>query len=117
MREGAMAEQGELLVHNVYFSLSDRSEAARQRLLDACRRHLAGHAGIVLFACGELCAELAREVNERDWDVGLHIVFKDKAAHDHYQQTEAHLAFIAENRDNWARVRVFDTVAARSPTP
>jgi hypothetical protein len=112
-----MAEQGPLLVHNVYFSLIDRSEAARQRLVQACRRHLAGHPGIVFFGCGELCAALARDVNDRDWDVGLHIVFKDRAAHDHYQETEAHLAFIAENRDNWARVRVFDTLAIQTPTP
>jgi hypothetical protein len=107
-----MAEQ--LLVHNVYFLLKDRSAAARHKLIDACRRHLPGHPGIVLFACGELAGELAREVNDRDWDVGLHIVFGDQAAHDHYQQTAAHLAFIAENRDNWDRVRVFDTVAGRS---
>jgi hypothetical protein len=112
-----MAEQVQLLIHNVYFSLIDRSEAARQRLLDACRRYLAGHPGIVFFACGELCAALARDVNDRDWDVGLHIAFRDRAAHDFYQETEAHLAFIAENRDNWAKVRVFDSLATQSPTP
>ena len=112
-----MAEHDALLVHNVYFSLIDRSEAARQKLLAACRRHLPGHPGIVLFACGELAEALARDVNQRDWDVGLHIIFKDQAAHDHYQDTPAHHAFIAENRDNWARVRVFDSVAGRSPMP
>ena len=112
-----MAEQAALLVHNVYFSLIDRSAAARQRLLEACRRHLPGHPGIVFFACGELCAELARDVNDRDWDVGLHIIFQDRAAHDFYQETEAHLTFIAENRATWAGVRVFDSQATRSPTP
>ncbi len=112
-----MAEQGQLLVHNVYFKLIDSSEAARRRLLDSCRRHLPGHSGIVLFACGELCADLTREVNDRDWDVGLHILFKDRAAHDAYQVSAAHQAFIAENRASWARVRVFDSMAGQVPTP
>jgi hypothetical protein len=113
----AMAGQEELLIHNVYFTLVDRSPAARQQLVEACRRWLPGHPGIVFFACGERCAALVRDVNDRDWDVGLHIVFKDKAAHDFYQDTEAHHSFIAENRGNWARVRVFDSQAGQSPTP
>jgi hypothetical protein len=106
-----------LLVHNVYFSLQDRSPEARQRLIDACRKYLPGHPGIVLFACGSLAAELNRDVNDRDWDVGLHIIFQDQSAHDHYQETEAHHTFIAENRANWQKVRVFDTLAGSSPTP
>jgi hypothetical protein len=100
-----------LLVHNVYFSLHDRSTAAKWKLIQACRKYLAGHPGIVFFACGVLAEELKREVNDREFDVGLHIAFKDQAAHDHYQDTEAHLQFIAENRANWKQVRVFDSVA------
>jgi len=46
--------------------------------------------------------------------VGLHIVFQDQAAHDHYQETAAHLAFIAENPRQSGPVRVFNTVASRS---
>ena len=30
--------------------------------------------------------------------------------HDRYQDDAAHLQFIAENRDNWKNVRVFDSV-------
>jgi hypothetical protein len=106
-----------LLVHNVYFALHDRSEPSRRKLVEACRKWLPGHPGIVFFACGVLCEDLDREVNVRDWDVGLHIIFKDRAAHDHYQQTEAHLKFIEENRGDWSAVRVFDSVAGQSRTP
>ena len=112
-----MSPTDSLLVHNVYFSLIDRSAEARQRLLDACCKHLPGHPGIVFFGCGVLADELRREVNDRDWDVGLHIIFQDQAAHDHYQETDAHLTFIAENRANWRQVRVFDSVAGQSSTP
>jgi hypothetical protein len=106
-----------LLVHDVYFSLHDRSTEARQRLIDACRKWLPNHPGIVFFACGALAEDLARDVNVRDWDVGLHILFKDQAAHDHYQDSEAHHAFIAENKASWKQARVFDTVAGQSATP
>ena len=100
------------LAHNVYFTLHDPSDAARARLVEACRKYLAPHAGIVFFGAGTL-AELCREVNDRDFDVALHIVFADQAAHDHYQTTPAHMQFIEENKANWKRVRVFDSVVAR----
>ena len=54
---------------------------------------------------------LKREVNDRDWDVGLHIIFTDQAAHDAYQLSAAHHQFIAENKASWRKVRVFDSVA------
>ena len=106
-----------LLAHNVYFTLKDNSDAARQRLLAACRKYLTGHPGTVFFACGTLAEALQRPVNVRDFDVGLHIVFDSQAAHDRYQEAPRHHQFIAENKDNWRKVRVFDSVAEQSQTP
>jgi hypothetical protein len=103
------------LAHNVYFSLIDRSAEARNRLLRACQECLAPHTGIAFFACGVVEDELAREVNDRDFDVALHIVFADRAAHDAYQTTAAHLRFIEENKANWKRVRVFDSAVETTP--
>ena len=105
---------GPLLAHNVFFSLHDRSGAARARLIAACRTHLAPHAGVVFFACGELAADLRREVNDRAFDVSLHVVFTDKAAHDAYQESPAHLRFVAENKDDWKQVRVFDSLVQQT---
>lgn len=108
-----MAATDGLLVHNVYFRLIDRSPEAREKLLAACRRYLPGHDGVVFFACGTVEESLAREVNDRDWDVGLHVVFRDLAAHDTYQESAAHHQFINENKASWQKVRVFDSVAAQ----
>jgi hypothetical protein len=102
-----------LLAHNVFFALHDRSPAACERLLDACRKYLAAHPGIVFFACGTRAVELQRDVNDKEFDVGLHIVFNDQAAHDSYQDTAAHHQFIAENKANWRHVRVFDSLVVR----
>ena len=97
------------LAHNVYFALNDSSPAARDRLVDACYRYLKDHPGVTFFAAGQIVESHAREVNVRDWDVGLHVVFKSKAQHDLYQNAEDHHTFIEENKDNWKSVRVFDT--------
>ncbi len=49
-------------------------------------------------------------MNDRGFDVGLHIVFANRAAHDAYQDDAAHNQFIAGNKSNWKGVRVFDTL-------
>jgi hypothetical protein len=97
------------LAHNVFFKLKNPSEANVQALVAACKTYLNVQPGIVFFAAGRLCPELAREVNDRDWDVGLHIVFDSKEAHDNYQDDPNHVRFVEENRPTWARVRVFDS--------
>jgi hypothetical protein len=97
-----------MIAHNVYFKLKDASPEAQQKLVEACKAYLTGHPGEVLFAAGTV-SELDRPVNDRDWHVGLHLVFKDKAAHDQYQTAPRHEQFIAENKTNWDVVRVFDT--------
>ena len=98
------------LAHNVFFKLKDNSPARVQELVDACKTYLNVQPGIVFFAAGRLCAELDRDVNDRDWDVGLHLVFVDKAAHDAYQDDPTHNQFIDEMKPNWAGVRVFDSL-------
>lgn len=97
------------LAHNVFFKLVDASPAKVAELVAACKTYLNVQPGIVFFAAGPLVAELTREVNDRDWDVGLHLVFVDKAAHDAYQDDPTHNKFIAEMKANWATVRVFDS--------
>ena len=67
------------------------------------------HAGTVWFAVGSLAEEVKRDVNDRDFDVALHLVFKNKAAHDQYSRAERHQQFIEETQNTWKRVRVFDS--------
>jgi hypothetical protein len=102
-------EKPQMLAHHVYFTLHDPSPPARQKLVEACRKYLSGHPGQVWFAVGTLAAELKREVNDRDFDVALAVVFHSRADHDRYQQAERHLQFIAQNKATWKQVRVFDS--------
>jgi Stress responsive A/B Barrel Domain len=99
-----------MLAHNVYFALHDNSPAAKAKLIAACNRYLTDHPGTLFYACGTLAEDLKRDVNVRDFDVALHVVFTDQAAHDGYQVADRHERFIAENKSNWKSVRVFDSV-------
>jgi hypothetical protein len=98
-----------MLAHNVFFSLKDSSDSAVQTLIRACRIYLVSHPGIVFFACGMRQKELNRPVNDLDFDVSLHIIFDSKVAHDAYQDAPLHHTFVEENKDSWAKVRVFDS--------
>ena len=99
-----------LLAHDVYFSLNDASAAARSELVAACRKYLTDHEGMLAFSVGVLAADLARPVNDRDFDIALHITFASRAAHDRYQEHPRHKQFIAEQQKNWKKVRVFDSL-------
>jgi hypothetical protein len=102
------------LAHMVYFKLKDDSEASRARMVEACKKYLSKHEGTVYFSAGVVAKEFDREVNDRDFDIALNLVFASKAAHDQYQSHPRHLKFIEENRDSWAKVRVFDSYVETS---
>lgn len=108
---GGRAEDApKALSHDVYFSLNQPSAAARAELVAACHKYLAGHEGVLWFSVGVRVEDLARPVNDRDFDVALHITFASRAAHDAYQEHPRHKQFIAEQQGNWKQVRVFDSL-------
>ena len=88
---------------------------ARAKLVAACKLYLTGHEGTVSFATGTLAGDMKREVNDLNFDISLHLVFANKAAHDKYQDHPRHLKFVEENKENWEKVRVFDSYL--SPVP
>ncbi len=97
-----------MLAHNVFFSLNDASQSAIEALVNDCHRYLSDHPGVVFYAAGTL-SDIDRPVSDRDYDVALHVVFSDRPTHDAYQAAPAHQEFIARNKGNWRKVRVFDS--------
>ena len=53
--------------------------------------------------------EYNREVNDRDYDVALHLVFATAKDQDVYQTHRRHLEFVNECKSLWKKVRVFDS--------
>lgn len=100
-----------MLTHAVYFDLKQDDAASVQALIDGCYKYLEPHDGIVYFSAGARHTDYQRDVNDLGFDVALTIVFENTAAQDAYQVTEPHLQFIEEFNENWAGVRVFDSLA------
>lgn len=98
-----------MLGHMVFFDLKEDTDKARENLVAACKKYLSGHEGTVHFSAGVRARDLTRAVNDLDFDVALHVVFKNRAAHDEYQKHPRHLEFIEECKESWKRVRVFDS--------
>jgi len=94
--------------HMVYFKLKDGSAKATADLVSICNKYLSGHDGTIYYSAGVLAQDLKREVNDRDFEVALHLVFKDRASYDKYAVHPRHEEFIKVGKDNWAKVRVFD---------
>jgi hypothetical protein len=102
---------GPMLAHSVFFTLQDNTAEMKGRLVASCKKYLTGHPGTVFFAAGTIAEDIAWSVSDRRFDVALHVVFADKAAHDAYQDSPRHQAFLEENESNWKELRVFDAYA------
>ena len=103
------------LAHMVFFTLADRSDENARKLIDGCQTYLTGHDGALHFSVGTRVEELDREVNDKDFDVALHVIFESKEAQDAYQVAPRHLQFIEECKDLWSTVRVFDSALVETP--
>jgi hypothetical protein len=110
--EAGVKDEAEI-AHMVYFTLKDNSPTAKGKLVDACKKYLTKHTGEVFFRAGPRAVDFKRSVNDLDFDVSLHIVFKNKEAHDQYEEAPRHKEFIEENKANWKKVRVFDSVVMK----
>src|SRR3954454_9089984 len=94
--------------HMVFFELKDKSPEAKKKLVDACYKYLKNHDGVLYFSAGPRAEGQKEKVSATDWDVALHIVFKDAAALKKYATPPDHLKFISENKDGWKGVKVYD---------
>lgn len=97
------------LAHIVFFTLAEPSEANRAQLIEGCKKHLVNHDGVVHFSVGVNAPEYDRAVNDRDYDMALHLIFATAADQDVYQTHPRHQEFIKECKPLWKKVRVFDS--------
>ena len=100
---------GPQLAHMVFFTLKDRSKEARDAFVASCQKYLADHEGTASFSVGVIADDAVEPVSVRDFDVALHVVFEDKAARDKYLEHPRHTQFVGENKEHFAKVRVFDS--------
>ena len=111
---GRKVEVEPQLAHMVFFKLKENTPANRAKLMDGCRKYLTRHQGAIYFSVGERAEDMVRDVNDKDFDVALHLVFRTQANHDAYATHARHQQFIQECEGLWQSVRVFDS---RIPMP
>lgn len=91
------------MMHSTYFKLNEGSASnTRANYMNACHEYLSASKGMMSFWVGELAADMARSVNDRDFDVAMHQVFQNRQMFDLYNgQDPRHDQFVSEvNR--WA---------------
>lgn len=103
------ADKSAPLAHMVFFTLAEASDENRAKLVEGCKKYLDGHEGVEYFSVGVRAAEYDRPVNDREYDVALHLVFKTAADQDAYQTHPRHVQFVEECQGLWKKVRVFDS--------
>jgi hypothetical protein len=108
--QNKLSGDSQMFAHNVYLTLNDASDEKKAELVTECHRYLKDHPGVVFFAAGTVSQAHDREVNVRDFDVSLHVIFDSIANQDAYQEAPDHLTFIERNKANWKQVRVFDSL-------
>jgi hypothetical protein len=101
------------LAHAVYFTLKDHSPEAREKFVASCQKYLTNHPGLVSFSVGMIAEDVVEGPSVRDFDVAIHLVFENKSFNATYQASKRHVAFVEENKANFAKVRVFDTYLAQ----
>ena len=99
-------------LHNVFFTLKDSSPAQVQRLVEDCFTYLEPRPGVLEFSAGARAIDCTRPVNDVEFHVALTVLFTGRDAHDAYQASAEHDEFVARNKPNWARARVFDSDVA-----
>ncbi len=100
------------IAHCVYFTLKDATAETKAKLVADCKKFLSKPEGSLAFAAGVRDEEIKSQVNDKEFDVALMLVFKDKESFDKYAASEPHKKFIADNVSNWKSVRVFDARVA-----
>jgi|ERR1043165_3590842 hypothetical protein len=97
-----------MFIHTVYFWLKDGVvNTARQKLIADCYKYLKPIPTVRQLWAGAP-AMTPRDVVDNSYQVGLTVVLDDEAGHDIYQKHAMHLDFIAQNKDHWRRVQVYD---------
>ena len=105
-----MATEPTPFSHSVYFTLKEQTPEMRDRLVAACHQYLTKHPGTIHFSAGSRATDYQRPVNDQEFDVALVTIFASEADHEKYQVSQRHQQFIAEQKETWAQVRVFDAL-------
>jgi hypothetical protein len=110
MAAGNPGEFGKLFVHHVFFWLKKPVSAEARAKFEKALKDLVTVETIVHYHLG-VPAPTSREVIDTSYSYSLLTLFKDKKGQDTYQDHPTHLRFVADCKDLWEKVVVYDSVS------
>jgi hypothetical protein len=93
----------------VYFKLADRLPGTKARFIEYCRKYLSRFPGQIHFSVGPRDVEMQRDVNARDFDVAMNMIFNSKAAYEAYANADRHKEFIFQTAGMSTTRKVYDS--------
>ena len=98
-----------MLVHTVFFKFKESAtEADVQSCADDARNLLGKIETVKAIYVGSPADTTVRPVSVRDFGLSLTVVFENIPDQDVYQVHPLHDEFIANNKENWGGVTVYD---------
>ena len=94
-------------VHNVYFWLKNDTNQQASLSFEGWLNALTNDPAVSSGYFGTP-ADTDRDVVDNSYSYGLVLVFKNKAAHDQYQEGAVHAKFLEEHASKWGKVLVYD---------
>lgn len=95
-----------MIVHQVFFWLH-QPEKDLKAVIDGCEK-IAQTQSVKDYHVGVPAPTARREVVDHSFHVSLTVHFDSVEDHDLYQEDPIHLEFIAQHKDKWAEVKVYD---------
>lgn len=105
---GADDNYPQSLFHDLYFSLTDKSEENIKKFTAICEKYLSGHPGIQQFVTGGL-TDIKRDVSVRNFEVVVSIVYESKKAYDDYLKSKKHEEFFPATAGMISNTYIFDS--------
>lgn len=96
-----------MFVHCVLFWCKDGTESLQQEMIRYAHEQMTRIPSVKHVWSGKSVAS-ARDVVDSSYQVGLCVIFEDKAGHDAYQPHAIHQEFIKRFSSGWNKVQVFD---------
>jgi hypothetical protein len=100
-----------------FFQLCDTTPELVKTFIELCRKYLSGHPGQEHFSVGFRALEINRDVSGTDFQVSVHMIFKNIAAFNTYSADPGHEEFITESAGMSPTRIVYDSYLELSVLP
>lgn len=113
---GSALAESRAFSHYVAFELAEDSPKKRAALTACLTDFLEAFELETSYTVSEIAAEMNRPVNDKAFQLALHVMLKDKATYNIYAAHPTHVAFVEKCQHLWKAVRVFDSYVAAHGT-